>query len=256
MLRVLIADDEPLARARLRRLLADEEEVTVVAECADGASAAATIRRLRPDVVLLDIEMPELDGFDVLDDLAEGRRPAVIFVTAYDRHAIRAFEADALDYVLKPVEAARLRKALERARAHVEQGDVDAKLSTILAGLRPGPGQGKSAPLERIVVRSKGKISFIRTVDVSYIEAAGNYARVHAGKETALVRETLVHLESRLDPSRFVRIHRSTIINIERVRELRPWFAGDSIVVMTDGTELTLSRTHRERAGELLGLQE
>ncbi|MCU1246130.1 MAG: LytTr DNA-binding region [Acidobacteria bacterium] len=252
MLRVLIADDEPLARARLRRLLADEEEVTVVAECADGASAAATIRRLRPDVVLLDIEMPELDGFDVLDDLADGRRPAVIFVTAYDRHAIRAFEADALDYVLKPVEAARLRKALERARAHVEQGDVDAKLSTILAGLHPG----RTAPLERIVVRSKGKISFIRTVDVSYIEAAGNYARVHAGKETALVRETLVHLESRLDPSRFVRIHRSTIINIERVRELRPWFAGDSIVVMTDGTELTLSRTHRERAGELLGLEE
>jgi two-component system LytT family response regulator len=252
MLRVLIADDEPLARARLRRLLADEEEVTVVAECADGASAAAMIRRLRPDVVLLDIEMPELDGFDVLDDLAEGRRPAVIFVTAYDRHAIRAFEADALDYVLKPVEAARLRKALERARAHVEQGDVDAKLSTILAGLGPE----RTAPLERIVVRSKGKISFIRTVDVFYIEAAGNYARVHAGKETALVRETLVHLESRLDPSRFVRIHRSTIINIERIRELRPWFAGDSIVVMTDGTELTLSRTHRERAGELLGLEE
>ena len=248
-LRVIVADDEPLARARLRRLLSAEADVEIVAECSDGASAAEAIRRFRPDVVLLDIQMPELDGFEVIEDLDGARPPAVIFVTAYDRHAIRAFDAAALDYLLKPVEAPRLHRAIERARVHVRQGDIEGKLASILANVRGGRGT-----IDRIAVRGRGRVAFIRTSDVLWIEAAGNYARVHAASETALVRDTLTNLEAKLDDRHFVRIHRSTIVNIAKVKELRPWFAGDYVVVMEDGKELTLSRTHREHAGPKLGL--
>jgi two-component system LytT family response regulator len=226
-LRVIIADDEPLARARMRRLLADEAELEIVAECANGAEAVDAIRTLRPDVVFLDIEMPELDGFEVL---METSARAVVFVTAYDAHAIRAFEAHALDYVLKPVEAERLHRSVERARASVAAN----------------PPQ--RASLERLIVRTRGRISFIDVRELTHIEAAGNYARLHTSREHPLIRHTLSDLEAKLDPRRFVRIHRSTIVNIAAVREIRPWFRGDSLVVLADGTELALSRTYRERA--------
>lgn len=238
-LRVLIADDEPLARARMRRLLADEPEVEIVADCANGAEAAAAIRSARPDVVFLDIEMPELDGFEVLNDTKEVRVPAVVFVTAYDAHAVRAFDEQALDYVLKPVEAERLHRSVERARA-------------IVAAQQNGD---RPATLDRLVVRSRGRVSFIAVPFITHIEAAGNYARVHTRREHHLVRQTLSDLESKLDPARFVRIHRSTIVNAHEVREVRPWLRGDSIVVLESGTELMLSRTFREHAAPLLGLR-
>jgi len=247
-LRVIIADDEPLARSRMRRLLRDIEDVEIIAETANGIDTAAAIRERRPDLVFLDIEMPGLDGFQVLAELGAAP-PAVVFVTAYGQHAIRAFEAEALDYLLKPVNASRLQKALERARTHVSRGDVNDKLAAILRGLR-----GEEEPLERIAVRAKGKVTFVRAADVTHVQAAGNYARVHAGKESHLIRQTLSDLEAKLDARRFVRIHRSTIVAIDAIREIRPWFGGDSIVVLNDGTELTLSRTFRDRAAPRLGL--
>jgi len=247
-LRVIIADDEPLARSRMRRLLRDIEDVEIIGETANGIDTAAAIRERRPDVVFLDIEMPGLDGFQVLAELGAAP-PAVVFVTAYGQHAIRAFEAEALDYLLKPVNASRLQKALERARTHVSRGDVNEKLAAILRGLR-----GEEEPLERIAVRAKGKVTFVRAADVTHVQAAGNYARVHAGKESHLIRQTLSDLEAKLDARRFVRIHRSTIVAINAIREIRPWFGGDSIVVLNDGTELTLSRTFRDRAAPRLGL--
>ena len=249
MLRVMIADDEPLARARMRRLLGEESDVEIVAECGNGIAAAEAIRRHRPDVVFLDIEMPELDGFEVLREVGDATPPAVVFVTAYDRHAIRAFEAEALDYVLKPVSSARIRRALERVRAAARTSDIDEKLGTILQRLH-----ADRETVDRFPVRTKGKITFVRVADISYIEAAGNYARLHVGKESHLIRETLADVEAKLTAQRFVRIHRSAIVNVERVRELRPWFGGDYVVVMADGKELTLSRTYRARAGEILGI--
>jgi two-component system LytT family response regulator len=247
-MRVIVADDEPLARARLRRLLQQMHDVEIVAECTDGAAAAEAIRKLGPDAVFLDIQMPELDGFDVLAELGSTRPVAIIFVTAYDKHAIRAFEAQALDYLLKPVTAERLQVAVERARSQVRQTDIDGKLAAILRDVRSQPEW-----LERIAVGSRGRIAFVSTEDITRIESAGNYARLFTGKENHLIRETLTGLESKLDPRRFVRIHRSTIVNVTAVRELRPWFAGDSIVVLRDGTEVTLSRTHRAKASTLLG---
>ncbi|HJW95449.1 MAG TPA: LytTR family DNA-binding domain-containing protein [Thermoanaerobaculia bacterium] len=233
-LRVIIADDEPLARARIRRLLGDIPDVEIVAECVDGFDAAEAIRAKRPDIAFLDIEMPELDGFEVLAELGDAAPPAVIFVTAYDQHAIRAFEAAALDYVLKPVTGARLHRALDRARGKA--------------------GRGAGEPIERLAVRVKGRVLLLRVREITYIEAAGNYARVHIGKESHLVRQTLAALEEKLDPKHFVRIHRSTIVNIDAIRELQPWFGGDSVIVLNDGTELTMSRTYRDRVAPRLGL--
>lgn len=247
-MRAIVADDEPLARARLRRLLQQLHDVEIVAECADGAEAAEAIRNLRPDVAFLDIQMPELDGFGVLADVAETRPTAIVFVTAYDQHAIRAFEEQALDYLLKPVNAERLQRAVDRARSQVRNADIDGKLAAILRDVRSQP-----AWLQRIAVRSRGKVAFVQTDDITRIESAGNYARLFAGKENHLIRETLTALEGKLDPQKFVRIHRSTIVNVTTIRELRPWFAGDYIVVLHDGTELTLSRTYRAKAAALLG---
>jgi two-component system LytT family response regulator len=247
-MRAIVADDEPLARARLRRLLQQLHDVEIVAECADGAEAAEAIRNLRPDVAFLDIQMPELDGFGVLVDVAETRPTAIVFVTAYDQHAIRAFEEQALDYLLKPVNAERLQRAVDRARSQVRNADIDGKLAAILRDVRSQPTW-----LQRIAVRSRGKVAFVQTDDITRIESAGNYARVFSGKENHLIRETLTALEGKLDPQKFVRIHRSTIVNVTTIRELRPWFAGDYVVVLHDGTELTLSRTYRAKAAALLG---
>ena len=247
-MRAIVADDEPLARARLRRLLQQVHDVEIVAECADGAEAAEAIRKHRPDVAFLDIQMPELDGFDVLSSLGETRPTAIVFVTAYDKHAIRAFEEQALDYLLKPVNAERLQRAVERVRSQVRQADIGGTLAAILRDVR-----SQTSWLQRIAVRSRGKVAFVQTDDITRIESAGNYARLFAGKENHLIRETLTALEGKLDPQKFVRIHRSTIVNVNAIRELRPWFAGDYIVVMLDGTELTLSRTYRSRAAALLG---
>ncbi len=241
-MRVIIADDEPLALSRLRRLLAAEEDVEIVAQCRNGKETVAAVRKLRPDLLLLDVSMPEVDGLQALTELGADR-PGVIFVTAWSQHAVRAFEENAVDYVLKPFQPARLREALARARSR-NRTDFDR----VLRALRPEP-----AYAERLPVRTRGKIGFVRVADIDYIEADGNTARIVCGKETRELRETLSSLEARLDPKKFARIHRSTIVNVDRIRELEPWSGGDYGVALQDGRVLTMSRTCRGALAHLLG---
>lgn len=256
-LRILIVDDEPLARQRLRSLLRGEADVEIVDECADGRQAVASLRNERLDLVFLDVQMPLLDGFGVLAEVQDIRLPAVIFCTAYDRYALRAFEVHALDYLLKPFDRDRFRKALTRARSHIEQADgleVNRRLAALLGDLeREQQGRGVRKPVDRLVIKSGGRVVFVRPEEIDWIEAAGNYLRLHVGNEVHLLRETMGALEGRLDPDRFVRIHRSTIINLERIRELQPAFHGDYVVFLKDGKELTLSRGYREKLQERFG---
>ena len=250
-LRALIVDDEPLARERIRSLLARESDVEVVGECGDGAGAVAAIERLGPDLVFLDVQMPEVDGFEVLEAIPRAKLPAVIFVTAYDRYALKAFEVHALDYLLKPFDRERFQRALDRARAEVSRdasgGPVARRLLELLGSLE---AQRKHAA--RLVVRESGRVFFLRVDEIDYIEAAGNYARVHVGKQSHLLRETMKTLEHRLDPARFVRIHRSTIANVDRIRQLQSIFRGDCVVVLADGTRLASGRGYSERLKRLV----
>jgi two-component system LytT family response regulator len=251
-LRVLLVDDEPLARGKLKRLLAGEQDIEVVGEAGSADEARVLIERERPDLVFLDIQMPGQDGFQLLESLPRNLLPGVVFVTAYDQHAVRAFEVHALDYLLKPFDRERLRLALERARealARVDsQAGLDEQLKSMLQELR-----GEQPFLSRFVVRSVGRIVFVRAQDVDWIEAAGNYVRLRIGKESHLLRETMSALETRLDPKVFARIHRSTIVNIDRIRELNHIFHGDYSVLLKDGTRLTLSRGYREQFERLVG---
>jgi two-component system LytT family response regulator len=242
-IRVLIAEDEPLARERIRSLLEEEPDVQIVAECADGRSAVESIRASDPDLVFLDVNMPELNGFEVLRDVGPDNMPPVVFVTAYDHFAVQAFDAHALDYVLKPFDEDRFRTAVERAREALVRkapGTLDRRLNDLLQGLAARPHY-----LERLAVKSGGKIIFLKTDEVTWIGAEGNYARLHAGKRSYLMRETMSNLESRLDPGRFIRIHRSTIVSTDAIAELEPLFQGDYVVVLRDGTRLTSSRGYR-----------
>lgn len=250
-MRVLLVDDEPLARKRLRTLLEAEPDVDIVGECGDGAQAVETIRALRPDLVFLDVRMPELDGFGVLEALGEDPRPAVIFVTAYDRFALRAFEVNALDYLLKPFDRGRFQKALLRARQRIGRSpaeEVHKQLRALLDDTRAGRKY-----LDRVVIKSAARVFFLRVEEIDWIEAAGNYLKLHVGGEDHLLRETMSGLEARLDPAKFLRIHRSTVVNVERIQELQPWFHGDYAVLLRDGTRLTLSRSYRPKLEELFG---
>ncbi|HYT90335.1 MAG TPA: LytTR family DNA-binding domain-containing protein [Gemmataceae bacterium] len=250
-MRVLIVDDEPLARQRLRALLEAEADIEVVGECADGRAALAAVRAHKPDLLFLDVCMPEADGFEVLEALADAPPPGVIFVTAYDRFALRAFEVHALDYLLKPFDRERFQKALERGRAQVERArseDVSRQLQALLADTRTGRKY-----LDRVVIKSTSRVFFLRVEEIDWIEAAGNYLKLHAGNEAHLLRETMGNLEGRLDPDKFLRIHRSTIVNIERIQELQPWFHGDYVVLLRDGTKLTLSRSYRQKLQDHFG---
>jgi two-component system LytT family response regulator len=215
---------------RLRDLLAGDPEVEVVGLCADGVEAVSAIRALAPDLVFLDVQMPESGGFDVVAEIGVDRMPVVVFVTAYDDYALRAFEAHALDYLLKPFDEARFRGALARAKAHVRAA----------RGSRP-------RLLERLIVKSGGRYVFVKAEEIDWVEAQGNYVRLHAGGASHLLRDSIGHLEGRLDPDRFLRIHRSTIVNLDRVREIAPLFHGEHAVVLEDGTRLTLSRGYRDR---------
>ena len=249
--RVIIADDEPLARARLRMLLADEPWIDIIAEATDGRSAIAAIEKVRPDLVFLDIQMPGGSGFDVIGSIGAARMPFVIFVTAFDRYALRAFDVHALDYLLKPFDRERFRDALVRARERLERsssGDLERKLLALVNDLKPNP-----QPMERFVIKSGGRVFFLRAEDIEWIEAAGNYVKLHVGAETHVFRETMNSLEARLNPSVFFRIHRSHIVNIERVRELQPWFNGEYVVFLTSGARLTLSRGYREKLQDRIG---
>jgi len=255
-IRTLIVDDEPLARQRVRTLLEADPDIVVLGECSDGAQAVAESRRARPDLMFLDVQMPVLDGFGVLNALAGRELPVVIFVTAHDRYAVKAFDVHALDYLLKPFDKARFSAALDRAKTQVRQGNAAAleerlqKLLQTMAGDSAPSETGRR--LERLMVKSGGRIFFVRIDDVAWIEAAGNYVRLHVGKDVHLLRETLTALEKKLDPARFVRIHRSTIVNLERVRELQPVFHGDYVVILHDGVELVVSRGFRDHLKDAL----
>lgn len=248
-IRVLIVDDEPLARARVRRFLAADSQVEVIGECGDGASAIASIRRYAPDLVFLDIQMPELDGLEVVRRVGARRMPITVFVTAYDKYAIQAFDAQALDYLLKPVARERFAQALRRAKEQLTGGLNRQFLQSVLENVRPIHHR-ENYP-DRLPVRREGSVLFVDTRTIDWVEAAGNYARVHASGQVYEVRETLNHIKQRLNPEQFVRIHRSTIVNVNSIREIHRWFHGHHLVILKSGEELRMSRYQRGVARRL-----
>jgi two-component system LytT family response regulator len=249
-IRTLIVDDEPLARERLAGLLANEPDVEIVAQCRDGEEAVTAIVDHEPDLVFLDVQMPQMNGFEVIEAVGGDRMPLVIFVTAYDQHALRAFQVRALDYLLKPFDRERFNDALERARRQVEReetGDLGRRLLALVKDLRRDQPRA-----ERLVVKSGGRLFFLRADEIDWVEAAGNYVRLHVGTTSHLLRETMNAIESRLDPEKFFRIHRARIVNMERIQELQPWLNGEYAVLLRTGTRLTLSRGYREKLQERL----
>jgi len=249
-IRALIVDDEPFAREGIRLHLERHPDVEVIGEAGDGRRAAEAIRILDPDIVFLDVEMPEMDGFEVIDAVGVDAMPPVIFITAYDEFALRAFEAHALDYVLKPVEPDRFARALERARTLL-RGSAGRALDRRLAGLMQEVRQRKKY-LERVVVQKEERLQILRMQDVDWLEAAGNYVKLHVGPETYLIRATLTGFEERLDPEAFLRVHRSVIVRKDRIRELEPLLQGDYVLILSDGTRLTTGRSYRARLVEFL----
>lgn len=248
-IRALVVDDEPLARERVRRLLADEADIEVVGEGGNGFEAVAAVRARAPDLLFLDVQMPGRDGFGVLENLAPEETPVVIFLTAYDRYAVRAFESAALDYLLKPFDEERFKKAVARARAQLArlaQLKSDGREATADETQADALG-GEGKYLERIIIRSGGRVLFRRTDEIDWIEAYGNYVRLHIERAAYLLRETISNLEARLDPEKFVRIHRSTLVQLDRIREIRPLMAGQSKIILRNGAQLTLSRRYRRR---------
>jgi len=246
--RTLIVDDEEWSRRRVAALLRPFPEVEVVRECASGAEAVDAINELAPDLVFLDVQMPDFDGFDVLQSVASGRMPLIVFTTAYDEYAVRAFEAHALDYLLKPFDEDRLGMALARARQELAKPHVVTERLAALS--RSLPRDHKY--LRRLVVKSGSRVLFLPVSDVDWFEAAGNYVALHVGGQEHLIRDTVAALERKLDPDQFVRVHRSTIVNLDRVRELSPWAGGDQALTLKDSTSLRVGRAFRSRLERFL----
>ncbi|MFQ6047426.1 MAG: LytR/AlgR family response regulator transcription factor [Gemmatimonadales bacterium] len=262
-IRTLIVDDEPSARRGLRLLLRRDPDVEIIGECRNGLEAVRAIGEQDPDLVLLDVQMPGLSGFDVLRQLDSEHIPVVIFVTAYDQYALQAFEAHALDYLLKPFTDRRFRTAMARAKATLQERNLTSFAQRVLTLVHqqaplPGAQSRNRTPcgggrVSRIVVKSRDKVEFVDVPEIDWITARGDYLVVCAGGRRHLVRATMKEMEERLDPARFVRIHRSAIVNLGRVRELQPYFHGDYVVVMHDGAKLRLARRRREDLERLLG---
>lgn len=282
-LRVLIVDDETLARQRLRRLVLAEPDAEVIGECVDGLEALDAIRNHRPDVVLLDVQMPELDGFGVLQALQGEVAPRVVFVTAHDDYAVRAFDVHAVDYVLKPVDADRFRVAFDRARQSYAHAAAADRLGQLLETVRRVSASGESAASEplavsgltassltppggqaalgapipayasRLLVKDDGRMFFVKVADIDWIEADRNYVRLHVGGTTHTIRDRISRLEDTLDPRVFARIHRSTIVNLNRIQEMQQWFSGDYVVILQNGARLRLSRHYREQVERQIG---
>jgi two-component system LytT family response regulator len=251
-IRVLVVDDEPLARSGVADLLARDPELEVVGQCGDGRTAVEAIRTLKPDLVLLDIQMPEMDGFQVIGEVGAERMPAVIFVTAYDQFALRAFEVHALDYLLKPFDDDRFLAAVARSKRAMRNQDV-GQLSQQLIGLLGTRHSGGATPyLTRLVVKNAGKVTFVRVDDIDWIEAADYYVRLHVARKSHLLRETMSTLEGQLDPARFFRVHRSAIVNLDRLVEIQPYFHGEHVLVLQDGSKLKLSRSRKEKLETVL----
>jgi two-component system LytT family response regulator len=263
-IRALIVDDEPVARAGMRRLLEEDPDIVVVGEAADGAAAVEAVRRLKPDLLLLDIQRPEMNGFEVLEQLGPDTPPAVVFVTAYDQFAVRAFEVQALDYLLKPFDDDRFFAVLARTRQHLTQrqgDDLTRRLAALLHSYEqrsgaapdvPPPAAERTGHLSRIMVKGEGRVFFQPVEGIDWIESADYYSRLHVGTATHLIRESMSALEEQLDPSRFVRIHRSAIVNVERVKEIRLDYANRAVVVLRTGERLPLSRTRKEQLERVL----
>ncbi len=250
-IRTLIADDEPLARDKIRMFLQRDPEIEIIGECVDGVHAVASIEESNPDLLFLDIQMPGKDGFEVLRTVGVDRVAAVIFVTAYDEHALRAFEYHALDYLLKPFAANRFQDALTRAKSQLLSEPAEPFKKQLMTLL--GSVDGDSRYIKRLVVKTGGRIVFLKVEEIDWIEAAGNYLTLHVGTASHLIRETMNDLESRLDPAQFLRIHRSTIVNIDRIKEMQPLFHGDFTVMLMNNTRLMLSRNYKSRLPRHLG---
>lgn len=268
-IRALVVDDESLAREALMVMLGDDPEIVVVAECRNGKEAVTVIREQSPDVVFLDIQMPEMDGFQVIEEVGVRQMPVTIFVTAYDKHALRAFEAHALDYLLKPFDHDRFNTALQRAKTYIRQqqlGEISENLFAMLQDMKLKTG-GESPmdadnrnseraahrePIDRVVIKSGGRIYFLKIEDIDWVEGAGDYLSLHSGSQTHLIRETMGNFHAKLDSRKFLRIHRSTIVNIERIKDIRPLYKGEYVITLTSGISLKASRGYRHELQSLL----
>ena len=252
-IRTLIVDDEPLARRSLRLLLEKDPQIEIIDECRNGREAVKAINTLSPDLIFLDIQMPEMDGFDVLASVGPEHINAIIFVTAFDQYALKAFEVHALDYLLKPFDDERFARALERAKSQIAAREIDKLSKRLLALLEDRKsehkvyGEQKQSYLSRLMIKASNRMMLLKVNEIDFIEADGNYAKLHAGRKTHLLREKMNDLEGRLDPAKIVRIHRSIIVNLDRIKEMHPHFNVDYIVVLDDGRQLRLSRSRREQ---------
>ena len=250
-IKTLIIDDEPLARRNLRLLLEKDPQIEILEECRNGREAVKAINALSPDLIFLDIQMPEMDGFDVLARVGPEHIQAIIFVTAFDQYALKAFDVHALDYLLKPFDDERFAHALNRAKSQIEAREIDRLSKRLLALLEERESERKRPRQEtnyltRVMIKVSGRVTLLKVDEIDFIEADGNYAKLHVGRKAHLLREKMHDLEERLDPAKFVRIHRSVIVNLDRIKEMHPHFNGDYIVVLEDGRKLRLSRTRRE----------
>lgn len=250
-IRALIVDDEPLSRRRVRELLRNHPEIEIIGECSTGPETIEAVSTLKPDLLFLDIQIPGLDGLAVSAALGGTNAPLIIFITAYDQYAVRAFEVQAVDYLLKPYDRERFAEAIARARRRLGERrhtEVNEKILQLLEEMRERPRY-----LDRLVIKTNDRVFVIRTEEIDWIEAEGNYVRIHFGKSSSLLRETLSNLAAQLDPRKFPRIHRSQIVNIDRIQELQPWSHRDYRIILRNGTELALSRTYRDQLYQLLG---
>jgi two-component system LytT family response regulator len=250
-IRALIADDERLARKFIRQMLRDDHDVEIVGECSNGKETVAMIRKQRPDLVFLDVQMPEMDGFAVLESIGTERLPEIIFATAYEQYAIRAFELHALDYLLKPFDQARFQDAIKHAKERFRserQSEGRMQITALLESIKNKPQY-----LDRLMIKAGGRISFLSTDEINWIEADDKYVHLHTGRISPMVRQTLSAMETQLDPKKFRRIHRSAIVNVKRIKELQPLFNGEHSIHLEDGTKLTLSRNYKDKLFDLLG---
>jgi two-component system LytT family response regulator len=250
-IRTLIVDDERLAREKVRALLSDDIEIDIVGECANGAEAIAAIRKQKPDLLFLDVEMPGANGFQVLHRLRGERLPMVVFITAHDEYAVRAFEVEAIDYVMKPFDRKRFAEALRRAKKQMTEPEADAEARI----LRLLERMLEKKPLDHFVVKQRDRTFLLAVPEIDWIEAEGKYVRLHAAGVAHLVRESIGDVEERLDTRRFLRIHRGTIVNVKRIQEMHRGFGGSIFVVLRDGTKLTMSRRYRTRIREVTGME-
>lgn len=243
-IKTIIVDDVELARDKIKILLEDPD-IEIIAECENGREAVETIQKLKPELVFLDVQMPKIGGFDVIEKIGVEKMPTVIFVTAYDEFALRAFEVNAIDYLLKPFDAERLAKAIARAKREIKRetnDNIDGRLRKLLQEIKAEPEY-----LKRIPVKNTRGTTFVMTDEIDWIASAGHYVELHVGQETHLIREKLSNLETRLDPKIFMRIHRSTIVNLNQIKSVYPLFSGDQMIVLKDGQELNLSRTYHDK---------